>query len=135
MRARATLASVGLALAGLAACAPRDAAEAPARAFTPEYRGIETRMLDAELVELRVEMKGARDTADVEAYARCAAAQYALIRGAGYVRHLRTNVAHRVGPWRGDAIYTISAAQPRGLKTIDAATTVADCREQGIPTT
>jgi hypothetical protein len=79
-------------------------------------------------------MKGARDKADVDAYARCAAAQYALIRGYGFARHVRTNVDQTGGVWRGDAIYTISASLPAGLKTIDAEVTVRDCGAQGIPT-
>ena len=79
-------------------------------------------------------MTGARGTEDVDAYARCAAAQYSLIRGYGFARHLRTNVAQSGGIWRGDAVYTVSAALPRGLRTIDAEVTVRDCGAQGIPT-
>ena len=66
-------------------------------------------------------------------YAECAAAQYALIRGYGFARHLRTNVDEEGGIWRGDAVYTISSALPRGLKTIDAEVVAADCAENGIP--
>jgi len=79
-------------------------------------------------------MQGARLNQDVAAYARCAAAQYSLIRGYGFARHLRTNVYREGGIWLGDAVYTISSALPRGLRTIDAEVTVADCQEQGIPT-
>ena len=103
-------------------------------AFEPKYDGIETLLLDGDLVNFRVTMRGARDNEDVAAYARCAAAQYALIRGFGFARHLRTNVAETGGNWRGDAVYTISAALPRGSKTIDAEVAVSDCGEQGIPT-
>ena len=81
-----------------------------------------------------VEMRGARDNADVVAYAECAAAQYALIRGYGFARHVRTNVDQEGGLWRGDAVYTISPVLPRGLATIDAEVTVANCAETGIPT-
>ncbi len=120
------------ALAVLAACEqPAPVAQA---LFTPRYDGIETLLLDGDLVNFRVAMRGARDEEDVAAYARCAAAQYALIRGFGFARHLRTNVAETGGNWRGDAVYTISAALPRGSKTIDAEVTVSDCRDQGIPT-
>jgi len=119
------------ALAGLAACA----AAAPSQGgFSPTYQGIETILLDGDLVNFRVAMRGARDPADVETYARCAAAQYSLIRGFGFARHVRTNVAETGGNWRGDAVYTISAALPAGFKTIDAEVTVRDCGEQGIPT-
>jgi hypothetical protein len=102
--------------------------------FSPSYQGIETLLMDGDLVNFRVAMQGARDKADVEAYGRCAAAQYALIRGAGFARHVRTNVDKSGGVWRGDAVYTISAALPIGLRTIDAEVTVRDCAAQGIPT-
>lgn len=125
--------AIGLAaFGGLFACA----GEAPKTdvAFHPGYNGIETILLDGDLVNFRVAMTGARDDADVAAYAACAAAQYALIRGFGFARHVRTNVAIKGGVWRGDAVYTISAALPRGVKTIDAEVTVRDCGAQGIPT-
>ncbi|KUF09122.1 hypothetical protein [Ponticoccus marisrubri] len=116
---------------GLGACA--DAPAAPETAFLPVYQGIDTRLLDGDLVNFIVEMRGARGPADVEDYAECAAAQYALIRGYGFARHLRTNVAQEGGLWRGDAVYTISAALPRGLKTIDAEVVALACAENGIP--
>lgn len=115
-------------------CAGGKAAQASQAAFTPAYLGIETSLLDGDLVKFQVEMTGARSNDDVDAYARCAAAQYALIRGFGFARHVRTNVEKQGGTWRGDAIYTISASLPMGLKTIDAEVTVRDCGAQGIPT-
>ena len=119
-------------LAVLMACAKPEAT--PRVSFMPSYDGIETLLLDGDLVNFRVTMRGAQDNEDVAAYARCAAAQYALIRGFGFARHLRTNVAKTGGNWRGDAVYTISAALPRGSKTIDAEVAVSDCSEKGIPT-
>jgi len=95
---------------------------------------VQTRLLDGDLVSFHVKMTGARDNADVDAYAECAAAQYALIRGYGFARHLRTNVVEEGGTWLGDAVYTISSALPRGLKTIDAEVTVSACDENKIPT-
>ena len=124
---------IGLAaFGGLFACA----GEKPSAdsVFTPAYKGIETILLDGDLVNFRVAMTGARDDKDVAAYAACAAAQYALIRGFGFARHVRTNVAIKAGVWRGDAVYTSSASLPRGVKTIDAEVTVRDCGAQGIPT-
>ncbi len=118
-----------LALAGCAGSTPPEG-----QAFAPVYGGIETVLLDGDLVNFRVTMKGARNNEDVAAYARCAAAQYTLIRGFGFVRHVRTNVSQTGGNWRGDAIYTVSAALPRGSRTIDAEVTVRDCGDQGIPT-
>ncbi|GLS87284.1 hypothetical protein GCM10010873_22580 [Cypionkella aquatica] len=124
---------IGLAaFGGLFACAGE--APKPDAGFKPGYKGIETILLDGDLVNFRVAMTGARDDSDVAAYAACAAAQYALIRGFGFARHVRTNVALKGGVWRGDAVYTISASLPRGVKTIDAEVTVRDCGAQGIPT-
>ena len=129
-----TLRMAGLVTASavLVACAGPDRGDAPPDLAV--YEGIETILLDGDLVNFRVAMTGARDDTDVAAYAACAAAQYALIRGFGFARHVRTNVAIKGGVWRGDAVYTISAALPRGVKTIDAEVTVRDCGAQGIPT-
>jgi len=129
------LALGGLALAGCGAAAPL--AEDAAIMGAPEnaiYRGVQTRLLDSEMVNFLVTMEGARGAGDVIVYARCAAAQYAMIRGYGFARHVRTNVAEQGGIWQADAVYTVSPALPRGFRTIDAEVTVADCTEQGIPT-
>ena len=120
-----------LSICSLGACAAQDASQGP---FAPVYGPIETRLLDRELVEFRVSMTGARDSGDVEKYAECAAAQYAVIRGYGFARHLRTKVQEKGGAWQGDAVYTISPTLPRGLKTLDAEVVVQDCKENGIPT-
>lgn len=125
------IASIGIASALLFGCADNQVAQGD---YSPTYQGIETILLDGDLVNFRVQMTGARDNEDVAGYAACAAAQYALIRGFGFARHVRTNVANTGGTWRGDAVYTISAALPMGLKTIDAEVTVRDCGAQGIPT-
>lgn len=114
----------------LAGCAP----EPGAAPFAPGYQGVQTRLLDDDLVQFGVSMTGARGPEDVEQYARCAAAQYAVIRGYGFARHLRTNTQEEGGVWRADAVYTISPSLPRGTNTIDAEVTVADCAENGIPT-
>ena len=132
MRHFPPLAILAAASAAVGACAPGpEVTTGPAKA---EYLGIQTVLLDGDMVSFRVAMKGARNEADVEAYGRCAAAQYALIRGAGFARHVRTNVARTGDTWRGDAAYLISAALPEGLQTIDAEVTVQDCGSLGIPT-
>jgi len=105
----------------------------PAR-FAPEYRGIETLLLDDDLVNFRVAMAGARADADVAAYCAGSAARYTVIRGYCFGRHVRTNIAEEGGVWRGDAVYTISPGLPRGSRTIDAEVTAAACAEAGIPT-
>lgn len=128
---RTLFACLTIASVGLSGCAGHAGAGASASA---SYKGIETILLDGDLVNFRVAMTGGRGAVDVEDYARCAAAQYALIRGYGFARHVRTNVKNSGGVWRGDAVYTVSAALPQGLKTIDAEVTVRDCGAQGIPT-
>lgn len=133
---RGAISPLGLALlatAGLAGCETAPPDPGAVTRFEPDYKGIQTRLLDGDLVNFNVEMTGARTSADVSDYAACAAAQYALIRGYGFARHVRTNVSQEGGIWRGDAVYTISPALPRGLKTIDAEVVAASCAENGIP--
>lgn len=81
-----------------------------------------------------VGMSGARSGSDVDDYAECAAAQYALIRGYGFARHVRTTMKQAGGNQTADAVYTISPSLPRGLRTIDAEVVVANCAANGIPT-
>ena len=114
----------------LAACEPQVPV---AEDFIPDYRGVETQLLDGDLVQFNVAMTKALSNQDVSDYAECAAAQYTLIRGYGFARHVRTNVTEEGGIWRADAVYTISPSLPRGLKTIDAEVTAQNCAEQGIP--
>jgi hypothetical protein len=124
------------ALAGvfaLGGCTEPSAEDLAVSSFAPDYRGIETHLLDGDLVNFQVEMRGARDNSDVNRYAECAAAQYTLIRGFGFARHVRTNVDEQDGLWRGDAVYTISSSIPDGVKTLDAEVVAQDCAENGIP--
>ena len=121
-------------VAGLSACVEGDAAGVTQGPFDPVYMGVDSEVLDPSLFRFAAEMKGARASSDVETYARCAAAGYAVEKGFGFARHVRTDVNERGGIWRADAVYTISPGLPRGLKTIEAEVTVADCAEQGIPT-
>jgi hypothetical protein len=133
MQMRAIIYALALMGAGaLAGCS--ELATPEVSRFAPVYEGVETQLLDGDLVRFQVAMQGARGNDDVSAYAECAAAQYALIRDYGFARHLRTNVTQQGGLWRGDAVYTISAQLPRGLRTIDAEVVVAQCAENGIPT-
>jgi hypothetical protein len=124
-----------LLLPALAGCAAEPAAQVSRAAGAGvSYEGIETRLLDGDLVNFSARMRGITDPVDVERYARCAAAQYALIRGYGFARHVRTVVDESSGIWHADAVYTISSALPQGLRTIDAEVVVAECRLSGIPT-
>ena len=122
----------GIILPLLAACGAQE--QGQVTRFAPEYMGVQTALLDGDLVQFEVRMSGARGKDDLDAYAECAAAQYALIRGYGFARHLRTNVDEKGGVWSADAVYTISPALPQGLRTIDAEVVVASCAENGIPT-
>lgn len=133
----ALLATVLLAVlcSGLMACARDDAGRA---ALSPpdgaEYLGVDTLLIDDSTVAFLVRMRGARDRADVVAYARCAAAQYALIRGYSFAQHVRTNVSRSGDVWSADGGFVISPDIPQGLRNMDAEVIVDDCREQGIPT-
>ncbi|MEM6760534.1 MAG: hypothetical protein AAF601_13745 [Pseudomonadota bacterium] len=119
-----------IALLPIAACAPVPTAEQ----FIPDYRGVETQLLQDDLVQFNVSMTNAITAQDVVNYAECAAAGYTLIRGFGFARHVRTNVDQQAEVWRADAVYNISPTLPRGLRTIDAEVVAAACDEKGIPT-
>lgn len=137
MRAVRFLPALLTALAAGSAWAAPEAAVAPDAAEPlPQitYQGIETILLDTDLVSFRLALKGAPDVTAIKDYARCAAAQYSVIRGYGYARHVRTNVAQKGKNWLGDAIFTISADEPHGIDTVDAQKVLRDCAERGIPT-
>ena len=122
-------------VAGLSACTMQEGSVTrEVSDLSPSYDGIQTTLLDGDLVNFHVEMQNARDPEALDDYAECAAAQYALIRGFGFARHVRTTIEIEGDKWLGDAVYTVSPALPRGLKTIDAEVTVAACEENGIPT-
>lgn len=129
-----------LAALAVSACAPscEDGVDCTGAPQEQVYLGIETKLLEDDLVTFQVALRGEKDDPEapngVARYAECAAAQYALIRGFGFARHVRTNVNYDGGIWRGDAAYTISSALPGGLKTIDAEVIVSDCKENRIPT-
>ena len=124
-------ASPVIAAAALAACTGPQVGQG---AMRPSYEGVETRLLDGDLVGFTVRARGEGGPELVEDYAECAAAQYALIRGYGFARHVRTTIDTAGGVWTADAVYTISPDLPRGSRTIDAEVTVANCGVSGIPT-
>ena len=122
-------------LSGLSACeSAMGRQSAQPGDFQPEYLAVDTQLLDDDLVNFHVLMKGARTKADVADYAECAAAEYTLIRGYGFARHVRTKVEESDGIWRGDAVYTVSASLPEGKRTLDAEVVRENCRDHGIPT-
>lgn len=121
------------AVCALLGCSPDPGGDAPT-VDGLTYLGIETRLLDADLVNFSLAVAGATTPEDMRAYGDCAAAQYALIRGYRFARHVRTNVEEIGAVWRADAVYTISAGVPRGTQTLDAGLTVAICQQAGVPT-
>lgn len=125
-------AAVPILFAGLAACA--DPETPRVEVFRPEYGTVAAEALADDLLRVEVAMTGARDGQDVVDYADCALAGSALDRGFGFARQVRTNVVEEGGVWRADAVYTVSPAVPRGLRTIDAEAAVETCRARGIPT-
>jgi len=99
----------------------------------PSYQGVKTQLLDRDLVQFQVALKGATTQEAVRAYAECAAAQYTLIRGYSFARHIRTNIKTDADRWTADAVYTISPDLPRGLRTIDAEVVALQCADNRIP--
>lgn len=130
---RASFVLMGLAVLAVSACAS-EPIDGPAGDEILFYEGAETRLLDNDLVSFLVAVRNPVGPETLEDYARCVAAQYTLIRGYGFARHVRTLVDETTGIWRADAVYTISPALPQGESTIDAEVTVADCQLRGIPT-
>ena len=118
-------------IALLAACGTSNPT---AERLIPDYQGVETRLLQNDLVQFEVQMTNALSVSDVEDYAQCAAAGYTLIRGFGFARKVRTTVKRNASLWLADAVYLISPTVPRGLSTIDAEVAVATCNDRGIPT-
>jgi hypothetical protein len=121
-------------LAGLAGCAQTEAAAPADQGPSPDYLGAEAAQLKDDLVQVKVQLEGARSQADVDDYARCAASGFALAGGAGFVRHVRTLNGKEGGIWSADAVYSVTPELPEGLETIDAEVTADDCRDRGIPT-
>jgi hypothetical protein len=134
MHPRTLLATLGTASAALGACTPAGEVTED-RGREAVYEGVQVILLDEGLVSFSVAMRGAKDEADVEAYGRCAAAQYALDKGFGFARQVRTIVTKDGQEWYGDAVYLVSSALPDGLRTVDAEVAVTECVELGIPTT
>lgn len=128
----APVVALGL-MAGAGACAPSLPATGGAAEAT--HLGAETAVLGAELVNVVVRMRDPDGPEAVEAYARCAAAGHALGQGFGFLRHVRTQIGtERGGTVTADAVYTMSATLPEGVRPIDAEVVVADCTGRGIPT-
>jgi len=117
----------------VSACVPNGQAETSKDEFKPEYGLVSTRLLEGELVSIQVQMQGARQGDDVIAFNDCAAAQYAIIRGSGFVRRVKNDVVLKHGVWIGDGVYTLSDVLPGGKFTMDAEVVAANCAANNIP--
>jgi len=124
---------LGFALMG-GACAPVSGDDLNFSRAGFDYLGSETRLLDDNIVQFRVKMVGAHRIADVAEYAECVAAQYTLIRGYGFARHISTTVSEETEFWQADGFYIVSDALPRGRRQIDAEVVAAACNENEVPT-
>ena len=104
--------------------------------FTQEparYYNVQTRLWDNDLVQFHITLSGTQSAEQVVRYAECAAAQYTLIRGFGFTRHVRTRIGQQADRLSADAVYTISRSLPQGTKTIDAEVVADACARDNIP--
>jgi hypothetical protein len=117
----------------VAACQQLDMSGTSKQLEKIQYFGVQTKLLANDLVQFHVTLTGTERSDPVRDYAECAAAQYTLIRGFGFARHIRTNVGETAGRWSADAVYTVSDAIPQGLRTLDAEVVADNCARNGIP--
>jgi len=117
----------------LTACEPQASSlEEPAeRDLT--YSLIETEALDETLVRFQVEVEGAREDADVLAFADCVVAGHGKTEGFDYAQHVRTTLNVTRGMGTGDAVYLLSKTVPDGPIHIELPKTADACLEKGIP--
>jgi len=107
---------------------------APVTQEPVRYYGVQTRLLDNDLVQFHVTLSGTKSSEQVARYTECAAAQYTLIRGFGFARHVRTTrIGQQADRLSADAVYTISRSLPQGTKTIDAEVVADACARDNIP--
>ena len=97
------------------------------------YWGVQTRLLNNDLVQFHVTLSSTQSAEQVVRYAECAAAQYTLIRGFGFARHVRTRIGRQADRLSADAVYTISRSLPQGTKTIEAEVVADACARGKIP--
>lgn len=114
------------------ACAP-DAGGRGDGPTAPDYGPAAAAFLTPDLVQVRLEMRGARDERDVTDYADCVIAGFGQANGIGFARHLRTSLQEAAGHWSADAIYSVSRGFPAGLRTIDIEAQASACEINGIP--
>lgn len=91
---------------------------APVTQEPVRYYGVQTRLLDNDLVQFHVTLSGTKSAEQVARYAECAAAQYTLIRGFGFARHVRTRIGQQADRLSANAVYTISRSPRRERKQL-----------------
>jgi hypothetical protein len=106
---------------------------APTTQEPVRYWGVQTRLLDNDLVQFHVTLNGTQSAEQVVRYAECAAAQYTLIRGFGFARPVRTRIGRQADRLSADAVYTISRSLSQGTKTIEAEVVADACARDKIP--
>ena len=89
----------------------------------------ETSFLTDDLLQVSVPFTGDPSPQTLRTVTDCAAAEAALLREAGFARHVRTAIAEEGGNRRADAVYTVSKEVPRGNFVLDAAVQAEACRE------
>lgn len=112
-------------LAALLACAPAEPGP-----VEPVAEPMASYLTD-DLVQVTLDYTGNPDALSVKSLTDCAAAEAVALRGAGFVRHVRTTLTEEAGISRADAVYTVSPTRPAGDFVIDAEAVASDCRDQG----
>ena len=76
----------------------------------------------------------AADEQDVSGYADCLGVRNTLNENYSFAHSVRGLIDEESGVWGGDVVRTTFSHLSRGLRTIDAEMTVADCAARSIPT-
>lgn len=106
---------------------PRDFEGADVRVW-PDPRG-----QDSSLVEITARLRSGVDADTAFAYATCALANWADLKGTPYARHIRTLRDDRDGAMVVGSVFTLSANRPMGLTVMTTKDTLQECKARGIP--
>lgn len=87
------------------------------------------------MVEVTATLKQGVDADTAFAYATCALAGWAARSGTPFARHIRTLQDSADGRLRVASVFTVSRAEPMGLRVVEANATLNECKTRGIPAT
>lgn len=87
------------------------------------------------MVEVTATLKQGVDADTAFAYATCALAGWAARSGTPFARHIRTLQDSADGRLRVASVFTLSRAEPMGLRVVEANATLNECKTRGIPAT